>query len=105
MSEGVDTLQGLSEAQEAIMGLFGGKVVYKMKPTEEIPSGLRDLLATWPGIADDPDWKDHPQLLGHIERGEFRGGGKWVQRNKKRVFLKDYHKYEFNKQLRCWEWA
>ena len=102
MSEGVDTPQGLSESHEAIMGLFGGKVVYEMKPDEDIPTGLRDLLATWPGIADDPNWNNHPQLLAHIERGEFKGCGKWVYRNKKQVFLKDYNVYKFDEQLRCW---
>jgi hypothetical protein len=103
MEEGVDTPKGENELQEAIMAKFGGKVVYELKPDDEVPGGLRDFVVTSPGIADDPHWKDHPQLKAHIERGEFRGCGKWVQRNKKRVFIKDYHEYEFDEQLRCWK--
>lgn len=105
MSECDESKQGLKEPEKAFTEHEGGKIVYVLRPSEEIPSGLRDMLATWPGIADDPNWKDHPQLLAHVERGEFRGGGKWVQRNRKQVFLKDYHGYKFNEQLRCWQWS
>lgn len=81
-----------------------GKVVFELKPTDEVPGGLRDLIVTWPGFADWAEWKDHPQLKAHIERGVYRGCGKWVRRNRERHFKKDYHQYEFDEQLRCWKW-
>jgi uncharacterized heparinase superfamily protein len=103
MKEGADTLLGEKELQEAIMAKFGGKVVYELNPDDEVPGGLRDMIVTWPGFADT-DRANDPQLKAHIERGAYRGSGKWVRRNKQRVFIKDYHKYEFNEQLRCWRW-
>jgi hypothetical protein len=102
VNESVDTPLGDKELQEACMRLFGGKVVYELKPEDEVPGGLRDFLVTWPGFADTERAND-PQLKAHIERGVFRGCGKWVQRNKKRVFIKDYNEYEFDEQLRCWK--
>jgi len=103
MNGGADTPEGEKELQEAIMAKFEGKVVYELEPDGEVPGGLRDMIVTWPGFADTERAND-PQLKAHIERGVFRGSGKWVQRNKERVFIKDYHEYEFNEQLRCWKW-
>ena len=103
MEEGVDTLWGEKELQEAIRAKSGGKVVFELKPEDEVPGGLRDMIVTSPGFADTERAND-PQLKAHIERGVYRGSGKWVRRNKQRVFIKDYHEYEFNEQLRCWRW-
>jgi len=103
MEEGVDTPWGDKELQEAVIAKFGGKVVYELKPDDEVPGGLRDFVVTSPGFADTERAND-PQLKAHIERGVYRGSGKWVRRNKKRVFIKDYHGYEFDEQLRCWKW-
>jgi len=103
MEEGVDTPWGDKELQEAVIAKFGGKVVYELKPDDEVPSGLRDFVVTTTGFADTARAND-PQLKAHIERGVYRGCGKWVQRNKKRVWLKSFHEYEFNEQLRCWRW-
>jgi len=100
--EGVDTYEDLKEAYRSILSLTGGSVRFVLNPGDDIPSGLADSLATWPGIADDPHWRNHPQLRAYIERGWFGGGGKWVYRNNKRVFLKDYVKYEFDQEKRCW---
>jgi hypothetical protein len=103
MNEGVDTPDGEKESLEAILAKFGGKVVFELGPDDEVPGGLRDFVVTSPGFADTARAND-PQLKAHIERGVYRGCGKWRQRNKKRVFIKDYHEYEFDEQLRCWQW-
>ena len=103
MNVSEDTPMSEKESLEAILAKFGGKVVFELEPDDEVPGGLRDFVVTSPGFADTARAND-PQLKAHIERGAFRGCGKWVQRNKKRVFIKDYHGYEFNEQLRCWKW-
>ena len=100
--EGVDTYEDLKEAYKSILSLTGGVIKHVQSPEEDLPEGIADILATWPGIADDPHWRNHPQLRAYIERGWFGGGGKWVYRNKERVFLKDFVKYEFDKERRCW---
>lgn len=97
-----DSGEDIKQAYNAILSLVDGTVKYVQEPGTDLPDGIAEILADWPGIADDEHWKNHPQFRAHIERGKHEGVGKWVRRQGKRVFIKDFTKYGFSKEKRCW---
>jgi len=54
-----------------ILEKFGGKNLAEFGPTDRLPGGWVEVVATWPGLGRE--WQDHPQVKAWRHRGKFCG--------------------------------
>lgn len=50
--------------------LVGGKRHAEYAPTDQLPGGWVEVVATWPDAAE---WQDHPQVKAWKKRGRLAG--------------------------------
>ena len=53
-----------------IMEMFDGKNMVEFSPTDQLPGGWVECVATWPAAVE---WQDHPQVKAYKRRGKFVG--------------------------------
>ena len=55
---------------DELMKAFGSRHRAEFSPTDQLPGGWVECVATWPAAVE---WQDHPQVKAYKRRGKFAG--------------------------------